>query len=108
MEMERGGYHALLRLRFEVDASPILALAIVQNCQCGFFKPFLYQIPKHLIPILTSFNKDGNGTWCIPCTPETRIRDGYLAHPSSRHHSKYIQPIKLFSLHRATNQKPFS
>ena len=31
MEVERGVYHALLRLGFEMYISPILALAIIQN-----------------------------------------------------------------------------
>ena len=31
MEMERGGYHALLRLGFEMDISPIQVLTIIQN-----------------------------------------------------------------------------
>jgi hypothetical protein len=51
MEMERGGYHELLRLRFEMDILPILALVIIQICQHGFVKPFPNQIPKHLMLI---------------------------------------------------------
>jgi hypothetical protein len=53
-------------------------------------KPFsLIKTQKILIHSQDFFNKDGSGTWCIPRTPETRIRDVYLANPSSRHHPIY-------------------
>lgn len=41
METEYGGYHKLQGLRFDMDISLILALAIIQNIQCDFFKLFL-------------------------------------------------------------------
>lgn len=46
METEQGGYRELLRLRFEMDISPILAFTINKNYQCGFFKTFVNQISK--------------------------------------------------------------
>ena len=48
MLTEHGGYDELLRLRFDMDISPILALAIILDFQCDFFKPILNQISKHL------------------------------------------------------------
>lgn len=47
METEQGVYYELLRLRFKIEISSILALAIIQNFQCNFFKPFLNQISKN-------------------------------------------------------------
>lgn len=53
------------------------------------------------IRILLSLAIWGNRTWWIPQAPETKIRDGYLVHPSSHHYPNTFKPIKFFYRRRA-------
>ena len=52
--MERGGYHVLLRLGFEMDISPIQVLAITQNT----FKPIKLFSRHRAIDPLNPFSNE--------------------------------------------------